>query len=231
MDTACESFGLRLRSERERRGIVLESIAASTKIKTSLLADLERGDLSKWPRGIFRRAFVREYAVSVGFAPEPIVAEFVRLFPDEGPGHARIPEQPSELRLTLADAGRPPLRTLAIQVTTALFEICVIVAVVRTLTWFTGWSFGAFCAAAALTYYGFASAVCGRSPALWWLHRSRPPQMAQQRTVRSRSRDVLDFLIKQMAMQRAGGDEGAIAKRRMAGEDLQPASATIFRFH
>ena len=69
MDTAFDSFGRRLRSERERRGIVLESIAASTKIKASLLADLERGDLSNWPRGIFRRAFVREYAASVGFAP------------------------------------------------------------------------------------------------------------------------------------------------------------------
>jgi transcriptional regulator with XRE-family HTH domain len=230
MDTACESFGRRLRSERERRGIVLESIATSTKIKASLLADLERGDLSKWPRGIFRRAFVREYAASIGFAPEPIVAEFVRLFPDEGSGHARTSEQPSELRLTLADGGRPPLRTLAIQVTTALLEICVIVAVARTLTGLTGWPFGPICGATSLTYYGLASALCGRSPALWWLHRSRQPQVAGHRTVRTHSRDLVGFLVKQMATQRTGGDEGAIATRRIAAEDLQPASGAILHF-
>jgi transcriptional regulator with XRE-family HTH domain len=230
MDTACESFGRRLRSERERRGIVLESIAASTKIKASLLADLERGDLSKWPHGIFRRAFMREYAASVGFAPEPMVAEFVRLFPDEGSSPARIPEPASELRLTLADGGRPALRTLAMQVTTALLEICVIVAVARTLTWFTGWPFGPMCGAASLTYYGMASALCGRSPALWWLHRSRQPPAAGHRSVRTHSRNLVDFLIKQIATPRKGGDEGAIAARPIAGEDLQPASGAILRF-
>ena len=230
MDTACESFGRRLRSERERRGIVLESIAASTKIKASLLADLERGDLSKWPRGIFRRAFVREYAASVGFPPEPIVAEFVRLFPDEGSGHTRISEDPPELRLTLADGGRPPLRTHAIQVTTALIEVCLVVAVARALTWLSGWPFSPFCAAAALTYYGLASATCGRSPALWWLHRSRMPH-AGQRPVRSHSRGVLDVLIRQMPTQRTGRGERAIATRRIAGEDLQPASGAMLRFH
>ncbi len=231
MDSACESFGRRLRSERERRGILLETIAASSKIKASLLADLERGDLSKWPRGIFKRAFVREYAASVGLVPGPIVAECVRLFPDEHSGHARISEQPSELRLTLADGGRPAVPTLAIQVTTAVFEICVIVAVARTLTSLTGWAFGPICGAASLTYYGLASAVCGRSPALWWLHRSRQSQVqvAGHRTVRAPARDLLDFLVKQVAMHRTAGDEGALARQRIAAEDLQPASGAILR--
>jgi transcriptional regulator with XRE-family HTH domain len=228
MDSACESFGRRLRSERERRGIVLETIAASTKIKASLLADLERGDLSKWPRGIFKRAFMREYAATVGLVPEPIVAECVRLFPDEDSGHTRISEQPSELRLTLADGGRPALPTLAIQVTTAVFEICVIVAVARTLT-LTGWAFGPICGAVSLTYYGLASALCGCSPALWWLHRSRQPQVAGHRTVRTPARGLLDFLVKQVAMHRTGGNEGALARQRIAAEDLQPASGAILR--
>jgi hypothetical protein len=208
---------------------VLETIAASTKIQASLLADLERGDLSKWPGGIFRRAFVREYAATVGLVPEPIVAECVRLFPDEDSGQARISEQPSELRLTLADGGRPALATRALQVTTAGFEICVIVAVARTLTSLTGWAFGPICAAASLTYYGLASALCGRSPALWWLHRSRRPEVAGHRTVRTPARDLLNFLVKQVAMYRTGGDESALARQRIAAEDLHPASGAILR--
>jgi len=229
MDSARESFGRRLRSERERRGILLDTIAASTKIKASLLADLERGDLSKWPRGICKRAFVREYAASVGLVPESVVEECVRLFPDEDSGHARISEPPSELRLTLADGGRPALATLAIQATTALFEICVIVAVARTLTSLNGWAFGPICAAVSLTYYGLASALWGRSPALSWLHRSRQPKVAGPRTVRAPARDLLDFLVKQVATHRTGSDAGALARQRIAAEDLQPASGAIVR--
>src|SRR5580765_8374435 len=48
------TFGRRLRDQRERHGVTLETIAANTKISASLLAGLERGDVSAWPSGIFR---------------------------------------------------------------------------------------------------------------------------------------------------------------------------------
>jgi cytoskeletal protein RodZ len=54
-----DSLGRRLRSERERRLITLESIAATTKINIGLLRDLERDDATRWPSGILRRSFVR----------------------------------------------------------------------------------------------------------------------------------------------------------------------------
>ena len=59
MRSSAYAFGRRLRDQRERHGVALESIAATTKINASLFAALERGDLSAWPSGIFRRAFVR----------------------------------------------------------------------------------------------------------------------------------------------------------------------------
>jgi len=43
------------------------------------------------------------------------------------------------------------------------------------------------------------------------------------------ARDLLDFLVKQVAMHRTGGDEGALARQRIAAEDLQPASGAILR--
>src|SRR5262245_16886137 len=49
------SLGQRLRAERERRRITLQSIAANTKINVALLQGLERDDASRWPSGIFRR--------------------------------------------------------------------------------------------------------------------------------------------------------------------------------
>jgi hypothetical protein len=77
-----DSFGGRLRYERERRQIALKSIAESTKIGITLLEGLERDDVSRWPSGIFRKSFIRSYAVAVGLDPEPIVREFVERHPD-----------------------------------------------------------------------------------------------------------------------------------------------------
>lgn len=87
------SFGARLRLARERRQIDLTVVAAETKIKASLLEDLERDDVSHWPEGIFRRGHVRAYARSIGLDPDAVVREFLELFPDSVemlPGDATV---------------------------------------------------------------------------------------------------------------------------------------------
>ena len=77
-----ESFGARLRAQRERQQVELATIAEQTKIKLSLLEGLERDDVSHWPEGIFRRAFVRGYARAIGLEPDDVVREFLALHPD-----------------------------------------------------------------------------------------------------------------------------------------------------
>lgn len=77
-----ESFGARLRYERERRQIALRSIAEQTKIGVALLEGLERDDASRWPSGIFRKSFIRAYADAIGIDPEPVVREFLARYPD-----------------------------------------------------------------------------------------------------------------------------------------------------
>ena len=79
-----DTFGPRLRSERERRGITLSTIVTVTKVGTDLWVGLERNDFSKWPSGIFARAFVRDYARAVGLDADEVVDEFCRLFPATG---------------------------------------------------------------------------------------------------------------------------------------------------
>lgn len=75
------SFGAWLRRERERREITVRAIADRTKIGVSLLEALERGDVSRWPGGIYRRAFLRAYADTVGLDADLALANFERLFP------------------------------------------------------------------------------------------------------------------------------------------------------
>jgi transcriptional regulator with XRE-family HTH domain len=76
-----ETFGPRLRSERERRGISLDTIALVTNVSIELWQGLERNDFSRWPTGIFARAFVRDYAKGLGLDADEVVDEFCRLFP------------------------------------------------------------------------------------------------------------------------------------------------------
>jgi transcriptional regulator with XRE-family HTH domain len=77
-----ESFGARLRQQREQQEITLITIAEQTKIKLALLEALERDDLSHWPAGIFRRAFIRAYAHAIGLNPDVVVREFLEVYPD-----------------------------------------------------------------------------------------------------------------------------------------------------
>jgi transcriptional regulator with XRE-family HTH domain len=77
-----QSFGARLRQRREEQQIALSTIAEQTKIKLSLLEALERDDVSHWPSGIFRRAFVRTYAHAIGLQPDVVVREFLERYPD-----------------------------------------------------------------------------------------------------------------------------------------------------
>jgi transcriptional regulator with XRE-family HTH domain len=76
-----DTFGPRLRSERERRGISVDTIAVVTNVSVELWQGLERNDFSRWPTGIFARAFVRDYAKAVGLDADEVVDEFCRLFP------------------------------------------------------------------------------------------------------------------------------------------------------
>ncbi len=77
-----ESFGARLRQQREARQVSLAAIADDTKIKLSLFEQLERDDLSHWPSGIFRRAYIRAYAHTIGLDPDVVLHEFLQAHPD-----------------------------------------------------------------------------------------------------------------------------------------------------
>lgn len=101
LNDARQAFGLTLRTRREHIGITLQNIAESTKISVALLSGLERGDVSRWPKGIFRRSFLREYAIAIGLSPESLLNDFVRLFPEES-AVLSAAEKPAEFRLELA---------------------------------------------------------------------------------------------------------------------------------
>jgi len=70
------AFGDRLRRQRQRKNLSLTEIAAITKVGASHFAALERGDCSRWPGGVYNRAFIRAYAQAIGLDPDETAAEF-----------------------------------------------------------------------------------------------------------------------------------------------------------
>lgn len=91
-------FGGKLRLARERRGISLRQIAASTKISYAVLDALERNDFSKLPGGIFGRSFIRSFAAEIGLDPDETVKEFLEQY-DGSAAHpearVHVPEEES----------------------------------------------------------------------------------------------------------------------------------------
>lgn len=81
-----ESFGERMRRERHKRGITLDSVSQTTKIRTHILEALEKEEFQKLPGGIFNKGFVRSYARFLGINEEQVLKEFIAVAGD--------PEQP-----------------------------------------------------------------------------------------------------------------------------------------
>jgi cytoskeletal protein RodZ len=116
-----DDFGGKLRQARERRGISLRQIAATTKIAAAALDALERNDISKLPGGIFSRAFVRSYALEVGLDPDETVREFVERFnqetsPTADTVAAEVPQEEREFHERQRKAARIAVAVVAVLV-------------------------------------------------------------------------------------------------------------------
>jgi transcriptional regulator with XRE-family HTH domain len=117
-------FGDWLRRQRERRGITLKAIADQTKVSAGLFAALERGDCSRWPAGIYSRAWVRNYALVVGLDPQVTTERFSQCFaetafPDPEPVAVEHPLRRALRKLTALFHRTPPIETPAVEATPA----------------------------------------------------------------------------------------------------------------
>jgi cytoskeletal protein RodZ len=116
-----ETFGARLRRERERRQIALASIAENTKIRASLFEELERGNVSHWPSGIFRKAYIQAYAKAIGLDVEATAKEFLERHPDPGEVIPEPAQPPAPPKATVPRQ-KAPLVTITVRVPRGLTE-------------------------------------------------------------------------------------------------------------
>ena len=163
--TGPEAFGLELRRARERKGLTLEQVSEQTKVSVAHFAGLERGDISRWPAGIFGRAFVRGYGRRGGArsrgtrggvrpavpgiagwapaAPRPDRSQQKEVEPPDLPGiPADIEPEDSVLRLVLdsaAPAARPGrFESAASRVAAGLVDVLIPAAVAGGVAFVAG---------------------------------------------------------------------------------------------
>jgi hypothetical protein len=71
-------LGERLKGERERRGVALEEVHASTKIQTRYLEALEAQKWDVFPGAVFTQGYLRTYAQYLGLDPQQILKAYAR---------------------------------------------------------------------------------------------------------------------------------------------------------
>jgi transcriptional regulator with XRE-family HTH domain len=72
------SFGERLRHEREIRNTTIEQIALATGIGRGYLEALERNEFHALPGPAFGKLYIRAYAETLGFDPQPLIHDYDR---------------------------------------------------------------------------------------------------------------------------------------------------------
>ncbi len=126
-----ESFGARLKREREQRGVTLDDIALSTKIGKRFLTALEEEHFEQLPGGIFSKGFVRAYARHLGIDEEQAIADYLSATAPSSPSELPQSDLPIEMAEQLED--REPVR--AVRVPWALFAALLLVAALGFALW------------------------------------------------------------------------------------------------
>ena len=158
-----------LKEVRQRRGITLTEIAERSKVNEGLYAGLERADVSRWPTGIYRRSFFREYALALGLPVDAALSDFLQLFPEDGDQRVvpALAAPAGPLRITLAD--RAWMRTSRAQLLAAVVDLVMVGAITLALSWWMPIAVGTMAATVAVVYYSLATACLACTPGTWWL--------------------------------------------------------------
>lgn len=180
-----DAFGPNLRRLRVERGVTLEQIAAATKIGRDLWAAMERNDFSRWPAGIYARAYLRAYTLEIGADPDATVDDFCRWFPQGDRRAERVVREQAALMghdlrwkddLVVetdrrASSPEPELPPLAFsrtgRIVAAVADASVVLTAALILSAMLPIGKASSLATCAMLYHGVALATLGCTPAVW----------------------------------------------------------------
>ena len=172
------TFGERLRRQRERREVSLQTIADNTKVPSALYAGLERGDCARWPAGLYSRAYVRAYAESIGLDGRDTIDEFTALYGDTpaNPSAAIVPVTARRDHLRLSMADEPAVDPQRIGRRAALAAAELVIGVLIAAIAHVGVGLSAWTTVACVLTYFVVGRLVSDEPLLYWAFlRARTP--------------------------------------------------------
>jgi cytoskeleton protein RodZ len=124
-----ESFGARLKREREKKGVTLDDISLTTKIGTRLLRALEDEHFDQLPGGIFNKGFVRAYARHLGLDEDQAIADYLAASGDAPPAKTVEPQIAEALETRSQERANPvaqiPWGVLAVALLVVAFGFAI----------------------------------------------------------------------------------------------------------
>lgn len=195
------AFGERLRRQREKQRVTLEQIAVSTKVAASLFAALEKGDCSRWPGGMYNRAFIRAYAAAIQLDPDETAAEFAEYYtvvegqpvvPGPGSTSAKPAATPFALRLKLEVDPEEMRRRAARRLVLAIGDLLLVSLLAGAAAFLAGLSFWPVLALLSVSYQVAMRLLSGVSPAERMLARRRRAELAAQQAADAEDAAVRD---------------------------------------
>ena len=165
------AFGERLKRQRERAGVTLQKISQSSKLPVSLFTGLEAGDCSRWPAGLYARAYVRGYAEAIGLNPDETVEEFVAAFglaaKPEGPDTSpQLSSKAPALRLSLVE---DPVNFSALRRRAGLAATELILGALIAVVSHVGLASSAWVTVSLVIAYFAGGRLVSDDPLLYWM--------------------------------------------------------------
>ncbi len=115
-------IGERLRNAREARGLTLAAAETLTRIRATYLKALEDEQFDRLPASVYRRGFLRTYAVALGLDPDELTEDYPAAFdtPTQPPVFSSLP---AEIPIHPAT---PPSRARRIAITVGAVALLII---------------------------------------------------------------------------------------------------------
>ena len=168
------AFGERLKRQRERQGITLQAISKTTKVAVSLFDGLERGDCSRWPSGLYARAYVRSYAEAIGLNANETVEEFASTFGETPTTHnkalAAATQVPVSSQLRLSIASDSPIDPRVVGRRAALAAADLVICFLIASVLYVGLGAGVWITLAGALAYHAVGRIISDEPLLYWLY-------------------------------------------------------------
>lgn len=129
-ENTMSEIGQKLRDARVEKGYTLDDLQQITKIQKRYLIAIEEGHFDKLPGDFYVRAFVKQYADTVGLDSDELLSEFNDTIPQVQPQEVVTPEKEAPASRQAKHTDNPALAQISHYLPTIIIGVVVVIIVI-----------------------------------------------------------------------------------------------------